>query len=176
MARGTVLRRISAHEFSWQRDVQQQQTGAHSMNFENPDDRVLAALLRSARAFAVVGASARPDRPSYVVMQRLQQRGYRVIPVNPGQAGGTILGEMVYASLREIPEPVDVVDVFRSSDAALAVAHEAIAEKDRLGIKAIWMQIGVVNEEAAEAALAAGLEVVMDRCPKIELDRLDVAR
>lgn len=109
-------------------------------------------------------------------MQRLQQRGYRVIPVNPGQAGGTILGEMVYASLREIPEPVDVVDVFRSSDAALAVAHEAIAEKDRLGIKAIWMQIGVVNEEAAEAALAAGLEVVMDRCPKIELDRLDVAR
>ncbi len=144
--------------------------------FANPDDAVLKALLTNASTFAVIGASPKPDRPVYGVMERLIAKGYRVMPVNPGLAGQEILGQTVYARLADVPAPVDVVDIFRASDAALAVVEEALAEKERLGLKAIWMQIGVINEEAARRAEAAGLTVVMDRCPKIELGRLGVSR
>jgi predicted CoA-binding protein len=143
-----------------------------NMPFANPSDGELSELLASARVFAIVGASANPDRPSYGVMERLLAHGYHVIPVNPGHAGGSILGQGVYATIADVPAPVQVIDIFRSPDAALGVVDEAIAEKQRLGIKAIWMQLGVVNAIAAERAIAAGLTVVMDRCPKIELARL----
>ena len=146
------------------------------MAFENPDDADVANLLRSARVFAVVGASPKPDRPVYGVMERLIAKGYTVVPINPGQAGGKILGQTVYASLAEMPAPADIVDVFRASDAALSVVEDAIEQKDRLGLKAVWMQLGVINEEAARRAQEAGLTVVMDRCPKIELGRLGVNR
>lgn len=146
------------------------------MAFANPSDEDLAALLGRVRVFAVIGASPKPDRPVYGVMERLIAKGYDVVPVNPGQAGSEILGRTVYARLADVPAPVDVVDIFRSSDAALGVVEEAIAQKERLGLKAVWMQIGVINEEAARAASEAGLTVVMDRCPKIELGRLRVTR
>lgn len=146
------------------------------MTFVNPSDDEIAALLRSARVFAMIGASPKPDRPVYGVMERLIANGYTAVPINPGQAGGEILGQRVYSSLAEVPAPIDIVDVFRASDAALAVVEEAVTEKDRLGIKAVWMQLGVVNEEAARRARDAGLTVVMDRCPKIELGRLGISR
>ena len=146
------------------------------MAFENPNDAEIASLLRSARVFAVVGASPKPDRPVYGVMERLIAKGYTVVPINPGQAGGEILGQTVYASLADMPAPADIVDVFRAPDAALAVVEDAIEQKHRLGLKAVWMQLGVINEEAARRAQAAGLIVVMDRCPKIELGRLGVIR
>jgi predicted CoA-binding protein len=129
----------------------------------------IGALLREVKVIALVGASARPERPSHEVMAFLQHRGYRVIPVNPGLAGKILLGERVRASLRDIMEEVDMVDVFRRADAAEAIAQDAIA----IGARALWLQLGVVNEEAAEKARAAGLRVVMDRCPKIELMRRD---
>lgn len=146
------------------------------MAFANPGDAEIAALLRTARVFAIVGASPKPDRPVYGVMERLITKGYTVVPVNPGQAGSEILGQKVYASLSDMPAPADIVDIFRSSDAALEVVREAIREKDRLGLKAVWMQLGVVNEDAAQLAARAGLIVVMDRCPKIELGRLGITR
>jgi uncharacterized protein len=146
------------------------------MSFANPSDAGLSALLQSARVFAVIGASPKPDRPVYGVMERLIAKGYTVVPVNPGQAGGEILGQKVYATLADVPAPADIVDIFRTSDAALGVVQDAIANKDRLGLKAVWMQIGVINDEAARLATDAGLTVVMDRCPKIELARLNVSR
>ena len=146
------------------------------MTFTNPADAEVARLLRSSRVFAVVGASPKPDRPVYGVMERLIAKGYTVVPINPGQAGGEILGQTVYASLADMPAPADIVDVFRAPDAALAVVEDAIEQKDRLGLKAVWMQLGVINEEAARRAQDAGLTVVMDRCPKIELGRLGVTR
>ncbi len=146
------------------------------MTFANPTDAEIATLLRSARVFAVVGASPKPDRPVYGVMERLIANGYRVVPINPGQAGSEILGQKVYASLADMPAPADIVDVFRASDAALAVVEDAIGQKDRLGLKAVWMQMGVINEDAAQRAHDAGLTVVMDRCPKIELGRLGITR
>jgi len=146
------------------------------MTFANPSDADLAALLQSARVFAVVGASPKPERPVYGVMDRLIAKGYTVVPVNPGQAGGEILGQKCYATLADVPAPADIVDIFRTSDAALGVVQEAIVNKDRLGLKAVWMQIGVINKEAARLASDAGLTVVMDRCPKIELARLGVTR
>lgn len=146
------------------------------MPFANPDDAELSELLKTARVFAVIGASPKPDRPVYGVMERLLAKGYTVIPVNPGQAGGEILGQKVYTSLAAVPPPADIVDIFRASDAALGVVMDAIREKDRLGLKAVWMQIGVVNQEAARLAREAGLIVVMDRCPKIELARLNINR
>ena len=128
-------------------------------------------LLRSVETIALVGASAKPERASHRVMEYLQSKGYRVLPVNPGLAGQELLGETVHASLAETPGPFDMVDVFRNSDAALGVTEEAVALAEEKGIRAVWMQLGVVNERAAGMARAAGLEVVMDRCPKIELAR-----
>ncbi|WP_193371252.1 CoA-binding protein [Pelagibius marinus] len=133
----------------------------------------LLAILRDTRTIAMVGASPKWNRPSYFAMKYLQEKGYRVIPVNPGHAGKEILGETVYASLAEIPGKFEMVDIFRNSEAAGPVTDEAIAVAKDKGIKVVWMQLGVINEAAAEKARAAGLTVVMDRCPKIEFGRLN---
>jgi predicted CoA-binding protein len=141
-------------------------------NHDAYSDDTIAAILRQARVFAFVGASANTSRPSYFAMKYLLSKGYIVHPVNPGIAGQKILGQLVYASLADVPAPVDVIDIFRASDAALAVTREAIALKDKLGLKVLWMQLGVRNDEAAAEAEAAGLKVIMNRCPKIEYGRL----
>ena len=133
-------------------------------------DEDIYELLANARTIAMVGASDRPDRASHGVMQFLQSRGYRVIPVNPQITGQHLHGEFVWRELSQIGEPIDIVDIFRRPMAAGEAIDEAIA----IGAKAVWMQIGVINEEAAAKAEAAGLKVVMDRCPKIEIPRLGV--
>jgi uncharacterized protein len=138
------------------------------MNHDSYSDAYIGGILSRYRTIAMVGASANPSRPSYFAMKYLRQKGFRVIPVNPGQSGKEILGEPVYASLAEIEEPVDIVDIFRSSDAVLDVAREAI----KIGAHVVWMQLGVRNDEAARLAEEAGLQVVMNRCPKIEYGRL----
>jgi predicted CoA-binding protein len=135
-------------------------------------DAEIRALLENARVIAMVGASDRPDRPSYGVMRFLQDHGYRVIPVNPQITGEHAHGEFVFRELSQIGEPIDIVDIFRRPMAAGEAVDEAIAA----GAKAVWMQLGVVNDEAAARAEAAGLQVVMDRCPAIEIPRLGVAR
>ena len=135
-------------------------------------DAYIAGILGGAKTIAMVGASATSNRPSYFAMKYLLGKGFRVIPVNPGLAGKQILGERVYASLAEVPGPIDIVDIFRSSAAALEIAREAIRLKDKLAIKVVWMQLGVRNDQAAAEAEAAGLAVVMNRCPKIEYGRL----
>jgi predicted CoA-binding protein len=132
----------------------------------------IKALLEGARTIAMVGASDRPDRPSYGVMRMLQEHGYRVIPVNPQITGEHIHGEFVFRDLGQIGEPIDIVDIFRRPQAAGEAVDEAIA----VGAKAVWMQLGVINDEAAARAEAAGLKVVMDRCPAIDIPRLGVAR
>lgn len=139
-------------------------------SYSNAD---LLRILRSVKTIAMVGASAKWQRPSYFAMKYLQEKGYRVIPINPGLAGQEILGETVYASLVDAPGPFEMVDVFRNSEAALEVTQDSIALKDDKGIGVVWMQLGVINDEAAVLARAAGLEVVMDRCPKIEFGRLN---
>ena len=136
-----------------------------------PDD-LIKSVLRSTKVIAMVGASGNEMRPSYFAMMYLLAKGYVVRPVNPGLAGKEILGQRVYASLKDAPAPVDMVDIFRASEAAPGIVKQALEEKDRLGIQTIWMQLGVINEEAAEMARPAGLTVIMDRCPKIEYGRL----
>ncbi|MDQ3143797.1 MAG: CoA-binding protein [Pseudomonadota bacterium] len=135
-------------------------------------DEDIAELLGNARTIAMVGASDRPDRASYGVMKYLQDQGYRVIPVNPQITGEHVHGEYVWRELAQIGEPIDIVDIFRRP----AAAGEAIDEAIAAGAKAVWLQLGVVNEEAAARAEAAGLKVVMDRCPKIEIPRLGVEK
>ncbi|RST30231.1 CoA-binding protein [Sphingomonas ginkgonis] len=139
------------------------------MPLTSPDE--IASLLESSRTIAMVGASDNPGRASYGVMRFLQQRGWRVIPVNPRLAGQELLGETVVARLADVGEPIDLVDVFRRSEEVGPVVDEAIAA----GAGAIWMQLGVVNDAAAARAEAAGLKVVMDHCPKIEVARLGIA-
>lgn len=136
------------------------------------DDADIKVLLEGARTIALVGASDRPDRPSYRVMAMLQEHGYRVIPVNPQITGEHLHGEFVFRELAQIGEPIDIVDIFRRPLAAGEAVDAAIA----VGAKAVWMQLGVINEEAAARAEAAGLTVVMDRCPAIEIPRLGVAK
>ena len=135
-------------------------------------DSLIKSILRSTKTIAMVGASGNEMRPSYFAMMYLLAKGYVVHPINPGMAGRKILNQSVYGSLKDVPAPVDMVDIFRTADAAPGIVAEALAEKDRLGIKTIWMQLGVVSEEAAALATAAGLNVVMDRCPKIEYGRM----
>lgn len=136
------------------------------------NDADIKALLEGARTIALVGASDRPDRPSYRVMAMLQDHGYRVIPVNPQITGEHLHGEFVFRELAQIGEPIDIVDIFRRPIAAGEAVDEAIA----VGAKALWMQLGVINEDAAARAEVAGLMVVMDRCPAIEIPRLGVAK
>jgi len=134
-------------------------------------DADITDLLSSVRTIALVGASPKPDRPSNRVMRFLLGQGYRVIPVNPGLAQQSIHGQPVVARIGDICAPVDMVDIFRNSAAAGDAVDEAIAA----GAKAVWMQLGVINQEAAARAEAAGLKVVMDRCPAIEIPRLGIA-
>jgi uncharacterized protein len=136
------------------------------------DPAAIHDLLTETRTIALVGASDRPDRPSYGVMRVLQDWGYRVLPVNPQITGEHVHGEYVWRELAQIGEPIDLVDIFRRPQAAGDAVDEAIA----IGAKAVWMQIGVVNHEAAARAEAAGLKVVMDRCPAIDLPRLGVPK
>lgn len=131
------------------------------------DNALIDHILATVKTIAVVGFSNNPARPSHYVAAYLQDRGYRVVPVNPGLAGQTFLGETVHADLASIPFAVDMVDIFRNSEAAGPITDEAIAK----GAKVVWMQLDVINEDAAERARAAGLSVVMDRCPKTELGR-----
>ena len=135
-------------------------------------DRRIRTILANVRTIAMVGASALWRRPSFYAMKYLQKRGYRVIPVNPARAGAEILGETVHADLASVPAPIDMVDIFRPSEEALAIARDAIANKDAKGIQVLWMQLAVRDDAAAALAEAAGLVVVMDRCPKIEYARL----
>lgn len=132
------------------------------------DDAALRRVLTDTRVIALVGASAKPARASHEVMEYLLHRGYRVIPVNPGLAGGMILGQTVVGRLADITETVDLVDIFREESALGGVVDEAIAIK----AKAVWMQLGLADDAARARAEAAGLAVVMDRCPKIEIPRL----
>ena len=142
------------------------------MNHDRYSDAFIAGILGKAKTIAMVGASAASNRPSYFAMKYLLGKGYRVIPVNPALAGQEILGQPVVGALADVPAPVDMVDIFRNSEAALEVAREAILNKDRLGLKVIWMQLSVRNDIAAAEVEAAGLRVVMHRCPKIEYGRL----
>ena len=135
-------------------------------------DEDIRELLTNARTIALVGASDRPGRPSNYVMKFLQDHGYRVLPVNPQITGEHIHGEYVWRELGQIGEPIDIVDIFRRPAAAGEAVDQAIA----VGAKAVWMQIGVINAAAAERAEAAGLKVVMNRCPKIEIPRLGIAK
>jgi predicted CoA-binding protein len=135
-------------------------------------DEDIAELLKNARTIAVVGASDRPDRPSYGVMKFLQEWGYRVLPINPQISETHVLGEFVWREVSEIGIPIDIVDIFRRPEMAMEAVEQAIF----VGAKAVWMQLGVINEEAAAKAEAAGLKVVMDRCPHIEIPRLGVPK
>ncbi len=135
-------------------------------------DADIKTLLEGARTIAMIGASDRPDRPSYGVMAKLQAHGYRVIPINPQITGEHVHGEFVFRDLSQLGDRIDIVDIFRNSAAAGNAVDQAIAA----GAKAVWMQLGVVNAEAAARAEAAGLQVVMDRCPAIDIPRLGVAK
>ncbi len=136
------------------------------------NDKMITEVLTSTKKIALVGASDNPSRASYGVMAYLLAQGYDVTPVSPKLAGKTLLGQLVYGSLAEIPDEIDMVDVFRNADAAYGVAQEAIA----IGAKSLWLQLGVINEPAAILASESGLMVVMDRCPKIEIPRLGLEK
>jgi predicted CoA-binding protein len=138
------------------------------MDHESYPDAYIRGILAAHKTIAMVGTSANTVRPSYFAMKYLQDKGFRVIPVNPGHEGKEILGERVYATLKDIPDPVDIVDIFRNSEAALDIARDAVS----IGAKVVWMQLGVRNDAAAKLAEEAGLQVVMNRCPKIEYGRL----
>ncbi|WP_157215575.1 CoA-binding protein [Flavisphingomonas formosensis] len=135
-------------------------------------DAEIADLLSTTRTIALIGASDRPDRPSYGVMRFLQDHGYRVLPVNPQITGEHVHGEYIWRDLSQLGEPIDLVDIFRNSAAAGDAVDEAIAA----GAKAVWMQLGVINEAAAARAEAAGLKVVMNRCPAIDIPRLGLPK
>ncbi|PHM40226.1 CoA-binding protein [Xenorhabdus mauleonii] len=135
-------------------------------------DQHLAHILGNTKIIALVGASEKTDRPSYRVMKYLLNQGYQVIPVSPKLAGKTLLGQSVVSQLADIKQPVDMVDVFRNATAAYGVAEEAIS----IGAKVLWLQKGVINEKAKSLAEDKGLEVVMDRCPKIEIPRLGMEK
>ena len=138
------------------------------MTGEDYSDAFLSDLLTRVRTIAIIGASPRPHRPSHGVMAYLQRKGYRTIPVNPFAAGTTINGEVCYTRLADITEPVDMADIFRRSELAGTAVDDAIAA----GVKAVWMQLGVRDDEAAARAAAHGIAVVMNRCPAIEIPRL----
>ena len=140
------------------------------MNHDAYNDAYIRGILDTVKTIAMVGISPKENRPSYFAFKYLLERGYRMIPVNPGQAGKIILGQKVYARLSDIPDPVDMVDIFRASEHVLPVVREALTLKSRPRV--IWMQLGVRNNEAANLAETAGLKVVMNRCPKIEYGRL----
>jgi predicted CoA-binding protein len=140
------------------------------MNHDSYDRGYIADILKTTKTIALLGASPNPDRPSNRVMGFLLSKGYRVFPVNPGQAGKQILGETVYARLADVPQPVDMVDVFRAAEFLDGVVDEATALEEKP--KVIWAQLGVRDDKAAEKAEAAGIKVVMDRCPAIEIPRL----
>ncbi len=140
------------------------------MNHDNYPDSYIRGILNTVKTIAMVGISPKDNRPSYFAFKYLLERGYRMIPVNPGQAGKEILGQKVYAKLSDIPEPIDMVDIFRASKYALSIVEEALVLKPLPQV--IWMQLTIRNDEAAAKAEAAGLKVVMNRCPKIEYGRL----
>jgi predicted CoA-binding protein len=140
------------------------------MNHDAYSDSYIRGILNTVKTIAMVGISPKDNRPSYFAFKYLMERGYRMIPVNPGQAGKSILGQKVYARLSDIPEPLDMVDIFRASQHVLPVVQEALALEPRPRV--IWMQLMVRNDEAAKLAEDAGLKVVMNRCPKIEYGRL----
>ena len=140
------------------------------MNHDNYSDNYIRGILNTVKTIAMVGISPKDNRPSYFAFKYLQERGYRMIPVNPGQAGKEILGQKVYAKLADIPEPVDMVDIFRGIQ--ICAGHRRGGAADAAAAAVIWMQLTVRNDEAAAAAEAAGMKVVMNRCPKIEYGRL----
>ena len=142
------------------------------MTHDHYADADIAAILSDVRTIAMVGASANTSRPSYFVLKYLVAKSYRVIPVNPALAGQEIAGQPVVGALADLEATVDMIDIFRNAEAALEVVREAIPLKSRLGLKVIWMQLGVRNDVAAAEAEAAGLRVIMNRCPKIEYGRL----
>ena len=140
------------------------------MNHDSYPDSYIRGILNTVKSIAMVGASAKENRPSYFAFKYLLERGYRMIPVNPGHADHEMLGQRIYARLADIPEPIDMIDIFRASQYALGIVQEALALSPRPQV--IWMQLGVRNDEAAALAEANGLKVVMNRCPKIEYGRL----
>jgi uncharacterized protein len=140
------------------------------MNHDAYPDSYIRGILNTVKTIAMVGASEKENRPSYFAFKYLLERGYHMIPVNPGHAGETMLGQKIYARMGDIPEPIDMVDIFRASQYALPIVQEALSLKPRPQV--IWMQLGIRNDEAAALAEANGMKVVMNRCPKIEYGRL----
>jgi predicted CoA-binding protein len=140
------------------------------MNHDHYDDAYIRGILNTVKTIAMVGVSANTSRPSYFAFKYLLERGYRMVPVNPGLAGKELLGQMAYARLSDIPEPVDMVDIFRAAEHALAIVKDALAMQPRPGV--VWMQLGIRNDAAAALAEENGLKAVMNRCPKIEYGRL----
>ena len=144
------------------------------MDHDSYDDRYIRGILNTVKTIAMVGISANTSRPSYFAFKYLLERGYSMIPINPGLEGQDLLGRKVYAKLADVPEPIDMVDIFRASRYAPGIVEEALALSPRPQV--IWMQLGVRNDEAAKLAEDAGLKVVMNRCPKIDIPRLRVPR